>query len=302
MSLTSFLDMAEVKLRVKPLRPKLPRKINASLKVAPRSNRYMMVGTAFDYLLRFELQRRAPYAISERLVAEDASGMMCGPAWFMHLSPDSTSMPPEEEEEATRDMANRVGNVVEKAKAAIATYLTIQESGSSTQADLAGHAIRLAKVDEFCRAGQLNPTFEDADPEDVEDLLGLLAIVPFDALIHPQIMLLNPTFEEASLLVGGADTDLVTGDMLVEFKTTKASEMQAGDLDQLLGYYLLARHNRRSNPAFPVINRLAIYFCRHGLLWVQSATTWTEHPQFSETEEWFFERAKGVFRSSRQDR
>src|SRR5437867_45818 len=87
MSLTRFLDMAEVKGSVKTLRPKLPRKINAPLKVAPRSNRYMMVGTAFDYLLRFELQRRAPHAISECLVAEDASEMICGPGWFMHLSP-----------------------------------------------------------------------------------------------------------------------------------------------------------------------------------------------------------------------
>ena len=72
MSLTSFLDMPDVTAKVKLLRPKLPRKLSAPLKIKPRSNRYMLVGTAFDYLLRFELQRRAPHAISKRWVAEYA--------------------------------------------------------------------------------------------------------------------------------------------------------------------------------------------------------------------------------------
>ena len=110
---------------------------------------------------------------------------------------------------------------------------------------------------------QLNPTFEEADPKDVEDLLALLAIVPFHELIHPQIMLLNPSFGETAKPIGGADTDLITGDWLVDFKTTKRSEMQVGDLDQLFGYYLLARQHRRSEPSFPLINTLALYFCRH---------------------------------------
>jgi hypothetical protein len=99
------------------------------------------------------------------------------------------------------------------------------------------------------------------------------------------------------MLLGGADTDLITGDLLVDFKTTKRSEMQVSDLDQLLGYYLLVRRQRRSNPSFPEVKRLALYFCRHGFLWVQDATTWTDHPQFLEIEEWFFKRAKEVFGS-----
>src|SRR5262245_47234060 len=76
MSLTSFLDLPDVKARVKPFRPKLPRKITVPLKVEPRSNRYMLVGTAFDYLLRFELQRLASHAVSERWVAEYAPDML----------------------------------------------------------------------------------------------------------------------------------------------------------------------------------------------------------------------------------
>jgi hypothetical protein len=75
--------------------------------------------------------------------------------------------------------------------------------------------------------------------------------------------------------------------------------MDAASLDQLLGYYLLARHHRRSEPTFPVINRLAFYFCRHGFLWVQDVTLWTNHPQFSEIEEFFIHRAKELFNARR---
>ena len=57
MSLTSFLRNRDVVARIKPLRPKRPRVIPAELQVEPRTNHYAIVGGAFDYLLRFGLQR-----------------------------------------------------------------------------------------------------------------------------------------------------------------------------------------------------------------------------------------------------
>jgi hypothetical protein len=297
MSLTGFVNLPDVAAKIKLLRPKLPRKIPAPLKVAPRTTNYTIVGTAFDYLLRFELLRRAPHSRSEQLVAEAVPDGIWRPGMYLHLC-DAGDMSFEEEEELAKGVAKRARNVVETAMIAIAAYVKAREPDYSIQAHLAGHAIRLAKLDEMRRAGQLNPTFEHADPEDVEDLLALLPIVPFSSLIHPQIMLLNPTFGETSLMVGGADTDFITGDMLVDFKTTKASVMSARDLDRLLGYYLLARQHQRTDSTFPLINRLALYYCRHGYLWVQDATTWTNHPQFSGIEEWFFNHAKQVFRTN----
>lgn len=61
MSLIGFLAAPDVRSKIKPLRPKSPRKISMPLKVEPRSKSYMVVGKAFDYLLRFKLQRRAPH-------------------------------------------------------------------------------------------------------------------------------------------------------------------------------------------------------------------------------------------------
>jgi hypothetical protein len=311
MSLTSFLDMPEVTAKVKPLRPKLPRKIPAQLKVEPRSNRYTMVGTAFDYLLRFELQRRAPFAVSQRWVAEHVPGII----WkadkravsFMHLWKDdkgvvSLATGPDAgmgDEELAKETAERASSVVERAKSAVAAFIKNKSPTLPEQADLAGHAIRLAKLDVMYRAHQFDPSFEEAAQEDVEDLLGMLAVVPFELLLHDKVLMLNPTFGETSTLVGGADSDLISGDLLVDFKTTKRSEMQPKDLDQLFGYFLLARHQRCADPKFPEIKRVAFYFCRHGHLWVLDVTTWTHLPEFLEVEKWFLKRAREVFSVSR---
>ena len=90
MSLTRFLNNPDVVARVKPFRPNLPHKIAGSLKVEPLTTNYTLVGTAFDYLLRFELQRRAPYAIAKRLVAESAPDLIWQPHIWIHL-PMNTS-------------------------------------------------------------------------------------------------------------------------------------------------------------------------------------------------------------------
>jgi hypothetical protein len=300
MSLTSFLNMPDVRARVAPLRPKMPRKFSVPLKVEPRSNRFMLVGTAFDYLLRFELQRLAPHAVSERWVAEIApeklwrktpSGLGGGLDVFAGLDPDHY-MPPEE-------VAEHARRILADAKAAVAIYVRDKAPNRSSQIDLAAHSIRLAKLDSVCRALLLDRTFQEAASEDMQDLVEMLAIVPFDELLHPKLMFLNPIFRQTSDLVGGADTDLITGDFLVDFKTTKEGKMKARDLDQLLGYFLLARKQHSVDPTFPPINRLGFYYCRRGYLWSANASDWASQVEFPEIETWFFQRAAEVFGASR---
>ncbi len=128
-------------------------------------------------------------------------------------------------------------------------------------------------------------------------MLALLAIVPFEALLHPTTLVLNPSFGASSRLVGGADADLITGDLLVEIKTRQQAKVEAGDLDQLLAYFLLARRERLADASFPAINRVGVYFSRHGHLWKFDTAIWTAHAQFPELEEWFFVRAKELLRT-----
>jgi hypothetical protein len=298
MSLTAFLDQPDVVAMVKPLRPTLPRKIDAPLKVEPHSDHHKMVGSAFDYFLRFELQRRAPHAVTETWVAEDGcdrlwhkdleTGYEGGRDLLKDIVDPKDYLPPHE-------VGRRARAIVEKAKFAVDSFLKTRTPTRAQLSELAAHAIRLAKLDQVARELQLDPRFEEAEGEDVEDLLNLLEIVPFGSLLHKKTMLLNPTFGESSVLVGGADADLIAGDLLVDFKVTKMGRMSATNLDQLLGYYLLARNHRQADPTFPEIKRVALYFSRHGLLWPLDVTVWTNHPGFPEVETWFFKRARDAF-------
>ena len=222
MSTTRFVEMLDVRAKIKTLRPKQPRKLNALLKVEPRSKRYTLVGTAFDYLLRFELERRAPHAISTPWVAEAAPDLIWrkisetssgGMDLLTDVEPEQHLFPDE--------VAALMRTMLENAKAAVAAYLKLKAPTTDDQAELAAHAIRLGKLDPVVRAWKLDPAFQEASPEDVQDLVDLLAIVPFGDLLHDKVLLLNPTFGQASSMVGGADGDLIAGDLLVDFKTTK---------------------------------------------------------------------------------
>jgi hypothetical protein len=70
MSLTTFIAEPDVKAWFKANFPFHAPKLHPLACSEPRTKRYAMVGTAFDYLPRFKLQQMYPYAVTERWVAE----------------------------------------------------------------------------------------------------------------------------------------------------------------------------------------------------------------------------------------
>lgn len=272
MSLTEFIRRPEVRERIRKLHPDVPRKLGCPLLVKSRSRRYTLVGTAFDYLVRFELQRRAPNAVCERWIAEYAvGGLYTRPSTAPpsgHSRPGGkTARQPASRTSWTwtsRRTSNGASAASWRRPGCVAEYLGLAHPEPAHQAELAYHAIRLAKLDALVRAWTLPRDFEEASPDDIQDLLALLAVVPFDRLLHPTTLLLNPSFGESSVLVGGADADIISGDRLIEIKTTMYDEVKVSYLDQLLGYLLLSRRQRLIDPSFPKIGRLGLYYARHG--------------------------------------
>ena len=79
MSLTSFLKNKDVQERFRQdfLKPHFS--IKKDILAPPLSNRYSLVGTAFDYLLRFYLQRLNSNTVDKGYwVAEAAVGLLAG--------------------------------------------------------------------------------------------------------------------------------------------------------------------------------------------------------------------------------
>jgi hypothetical protein len=276
--LTQFVRRPDIAAKMKLLRPAPPRAIPAPLRVPPRTDHYGLVGTAFDYLLRFELQRRAPHAKCEKWVAALAPG---------RLRSVNRGRPAGE----TSGIAARLSAITHEAQQALSAYLKNSAPTQFQREDLAAHAIRLSKLDVLSRVGKLHPDFEAVDQADVQDLVALLDVARFDALIQGSVMRLNPTFGTSSVLVGGADCDLITGDCLVEIKTTKKAVMRGYQFDQLAGYFILACNQRLHDPSFPEVNRVAFYFSRHACLWSFGLGGPYEHPQLRDVGTFFLERA-----------
>ena len=232
MSLTFVLDQHPELVRalasVVPLESRPP-PVTSPMLAHPVTDHYALVGTAFDYLFRFEVQRRFPKARTQTWVAEIALGLF---KW-----------------DAGKD-GPTARRVVRNARRAQTTFVRSRKPSEKLLSEIAQHAIRLAKLDSLYRGGILDPSIEEVSPRDVRDLLRMLRIVPFDGplgvLLKRGPILLNPTFGRFSELLGGADADLVAGDALIDLKATKFPEFTEEHVAQILGYLMLGDMYRES--------------------------------------------------------
>ncbi len=291
MSLTNFVRHTDVAERLRPFRPCV-KTADSRLLVPSASGNPQLAGTAFDYLLRFELQRRAAHAVAGQWIAEQVSRLICGsgPQPGTWVERDYLAGHGPNEYLPPQVLANRVAAVCREARAALDDYLRDSAPSEASRRNLAGWAVRLAKLDGVYRRDEFDPTFDQAPDPLVDELVALLKVVPVTLLTHPESLLLNPDFGEASQAVGGADADLIAGDMLVDVKTTKSATVTGEALDQLFGYFLLARR-----AGFPPIHRVGVYFSRFAQLRTGQTVFWTDRPDFVETERWFFDLALECF-------
>lgn len=207
----------------------------------PRTTHYGLVGTAFDYLLRWRLQRANPDAVARHWVAQAAVAKL-----------------PQSQRRTGRELLQR-------AKASHARFL---RDGQLTNELLAG-TIGLAQLDAVFRSGRgAGDVGTPPDRNDVEDLRAQWAAVPGDMLEGNRICMLNPTFGAASRVVGGADADFILDDILVDAKSSKNYTLERISFNQLMGYVLLARIG--GVDAAPVdnltISRIGLYLSRYGVL------------------------------------
>src|SRR5205814_2287883 len=139
MSLTSFIRQPEVRDRLKTVRPKLPKKSPASMKAAPRTRNAWMVGVAFDYFLRFEIQRRARHAQVKPWVASATPDIIRDnyEDWF----PPRPEEDEFETEKRGEEAAKYAANAAKAAESAVAKYVLNNCPTPATQAELASHAI-----------------------------------------------------------------------------------------------------------------------------------------------------------------
>lgn len=270
MSLTSFLKISKVKNEFVNTFKFEPPKLSAEIKAPPQTQNYSLVGTAFDYLLRFHIERLNPNSIIRKWVAEDAVEL--------------TKIRPE---------------IYEKLKAVLDTTKKVHrlflENGTLTKSIIAS-AIVLARLDLIYRAGRLDPNLFEIDDGDVADLKNLISIVDYSVFKSNKVSALNPTFGDASHLVGGADADFIIDDMLIDIKTTKNLKFDRDYYNQLVGYYILSKLGGIDGLNDHKIKKIGIYFSRHGILHSVPVSDIENNSMLSDFIKWFEKEAKNTFK------
>ena len=138
--------------------------------------------------------------------------------------------------------------------------------------DLLKSCIFLAQLDEYLRSRRILDDLGHAESDDLNDLRNLYKLLTVENFECKKKGFLNPTFGDASSLVGGADTDLIIDNKLIDLKTTKNYRFSLNMWLQLVGYYVLSILGCvDGNKGYIKLNKLCIYYSRHGKLLEVSA-------------------------------
>lgn len=235
-------------------KPRLP--LDGALIVPSVAKNRSLIGTAYDYLLRFHLERSMAHATGPRWIAYAALN------WLNERELDGGVMVGDDLCEVA-DVAGLMSLFILDAEDQRERFL---KSGRVTK-KLIQAALNLAHCDVLHRIGWLDARFgEAAGDDEVAELRSLIKVTPLDKFTDCETCLLNPDFGVGSTRIGGADADLLLDDTLIEVKTTINLQLRVETWRQLIGYAALNEH-------FPIgggheprpIRNIGIYFARHGV-------------------------------------
>lgn len=290
MSLTSILsdiDNQELrdKLKTEFLRPAFT--LKTEIKAAPLTNNYTIVGTAFDYLMRFYIQHHnnGSFIQNSIWVAEHS---------YRSLKKQFSSGKKEKTRTGfrcdkifkTKDLLKIITDQYELAKLNYSKFIL---DGQVTD-NLIANTIYLAKLDMYVRAGIIDQNLDYHDPDDIKDLHSLISLVRKENFKAKDKCYLNPTFGEGSVLVSGADADLIIDNTLIDIKVTKHLRLEREHLNQILGYYTLSLIGGINNDSYDKpIENIGLYFARHGELWTLPVLQFGNKRKFDDFKDWFID-------------
>lgn len=288
--LTGFIKTQEIRDEMrKSLRFK-QFKIKGEIQAPLQTKNSSLVGTAFDYLLRFFIEqnsRKNTNRITKReWVAQNALDRMLKQdkkGFGMYRGSMDIPFP---------KMVQRVRRLVDRAEKNHRAYI---EDGKITDS-LLKTCIHLAQIDPYVRALAITKNMGTVDKMDVADLRSLISLPLPKRLVAKRYACLNPTFGYGSSLVGGADADLIIDGILIDIKTVTDPIFKRDHYHQLVGYYILSllgivRNSTFGNQTGARVSHIGIYFARHGVLRTFPTKSIVEDPGFPKLVEVFERKA-----------
>jgi hypothetical protein len=282
MSLTRILkstQFQELKSKLKECFPNPGLGEKWPILVEPQTTNYSLVGTAFDYLFRFELERMYPNVDDGVWVAES---MMESLQTYSGDNPQKRRFAGKSV--SHRDFCKIVLEEMDLAKSNYRKFL----AGDTLSDELIKGSILLAQIDVIFRAGIYDENFGIYNQRDISDLKALFELFDASKFSFQDRLILNPTFGYGSVMVGGADADIILDDTLIELKVVKGYTLQRSYLNQMIGYCLLSRIGG-INGDFDLapIKRIGIYYARHGKFWSMDLSEFATDLELKDAENWF---------------
>lgn len=308
MSLSSILDynnkqFKEFRTLLKDLFPNPKFRTTESIKVHPVTDSYALIGTAFDYLLRFTLQKKYAELVHDRnWVSEGA---------LRHFAPDRVHLV----DKSILEMDDNSLVTLLRAKDALNSQIVLKfqdcknihqsyvNSTLKNEDEMITACLFLARLDAVIRKGESMIQYIDLTSEketDITDLKLLLHSCNLNQFKPQRKIVLNPTFGKGSSLVGGADADLIIDDTLIDIKVTLGIRLTRPLLNQLIGYYLLFLIGKVAGHEDIDIKKLGIYFARHGVLWTIGVNQLGDKKSFEKAKQTLIQKIKGKSNKKRK--
>ncbi len=259
--------------------------LNFDLLAPPLTNNYGIIGTAFDYLMRFYLQFHNNSIINQKSewVADSAYGSLISLLGQSTKKEIKTGF----RKDKIFNTKNLLNLLIEQYSQAKINYDNYILNGMITE-ELVSSTLFLAKLDLYYRNGVIDNSFDYNDPEDIKDITSLICLVDHKKFTAKEKCYLNPTFGKGSILVGGADADLIIDNTLIDIKATKHLKVERVYFNQVLGYYILSLIGGVNNDKLnKPIENLGFYFARHGLLWTIPISELGDNHKFENFKDWF---------------
>ena len=274
MSLTNFIKLPDVTARLKEAFPLPTVKLDGPMLAKPRTRRHMMIGSAFNYLLKFyiEMNHGLPrrYWIAEIPFCITQADMEVEPKFC-----------PAEREPHITEYPESVAHLEDARR----NYRSYREHGTLRDG-LIHSAIRLAQIDSLYRA-HMPPKHPSIDRDDVEDLRRLLDVAVDTGYFTRGRITTNQNFAMSLSPVGGADADLFMDGLIVDIKTTMTLKLTRRHYNSVIGYYIL---DMLANQGKSKFEGVGIYYSRYGILHIVKKKEFADG-MTKEFLDWFVERA-----------
>ena len=223
-------------------------RLSKAILAPPLTTNYQLVGIAFDYLLRFYLERINGNSKTSVWAAEEGVMLL----------------------DALEESSEKYQKAKSHFDGARNLYKSFIQDGLLTD-ELISAALRLAYLEGTRRSGVFNEAdLVKFDERDITDLRQLMSLVRKQDFFSREACYLNPTFGST-----GSNADLLIDDRLIEIKTIKKLVLDRRHLHQLVQYYILLslegidvglKYYINYFEEVCEVKQLCIYFSRHGYL------------------------------------